>query len=137
MGPLIQIGKSQAPSCACRVGKVVGLVSLLLCLACASIWALSENEQQVEAMEPATSMAFEQPMMQNTLSFPEAYVPSAPDTEEVIIVEEPDDAEALAYVLGLRGGAVKAMKAMKSPMKATPTAAPSPMKSPMKAMKKR
>merc|ERR1712159_57161 len=48
--------------------------------------------------------------------------PSVPD-EEVIVVEEPQDSDTLAYALGLRGGA--AMKAMKSPMK-----------SPMKGMKK-
>merc|ERR1719156_355978 len=137
--PLIQVGESQGPSCARRIGKVVGLISLLLGLACVSTWALSNNEQQVEAVEPATSMAFEQPPMQNAASFPEAYAPSSPETEEVIIVEEPDDADALAYVLGLRGGAMKAMKAMKAPMKAmTVAATPAPMKSPMKSpMKKR
>merc|ERR1719506_1236046 len=124
------------------MGKVVGIISLLLGLACVSVWAFSNDKQQVETMEPATSMASEQPMMQNNPSFPEAYAPSAPATEEVIIVEEPNDADALAYVLGLRGGAMKAMtamKAMKSPMKATPVAATTaPMKSPMKSpMKKR
>merc|ERR1711977_690421 len=54
---------------------------------------------------------------------------SSPDNEEVIIVEEPIDGDALAYVLGLRGG--KAMKAMA--MKAPAMKAPA---SPMKATKK-
>jgi len=54
--------------------------------------------------------------------------PSSPDTEEVIIIEEePEDGDALPYVLSLHGGATP-MKAKKSPMKAA-------MKSPMKAMK--
>jgi len=42
------------------------------------------------------------------------FVPSSTDKQEVIIIEEPpDDGDALAYVLGLRGGAkrVPAMKA--------------------------
>jgi len=57
---------------------------------------------------------------------PSDFAPSSPNRDEVIIVEEdPEDGDALADVLGLRGGA--AMKAMKSPMKAA--------KSPMKAMK--
>ena len=74
------------------------------------------------------------------------FAPSSPDKEEVIIIEEePEDGDALAYVLGLRGGAMKAMKkapAMKSPaMKATKKApamkapAAPAMKAP--AMKKR
>merc|ERR1712193_550452 len=81
---------------------------------------------------------------------PSEFAPSSPDAEEVVIVEEePKDGDALAYVLGLRGGAMKAMKkapAMKAPaMKATkkapamkapaaPAAVPA-MKAP--AMKKR
>ena len=58
--------------------------------------------------------------------------------EEVIIIDEPQDDNALDDVLGLRGGAaMKAMKAMKTPMKAMKAPMKSPMKSPMKAMKKR
>ena len=67
---------------------------------------------------------------QNDFAFPASPIAhgasSAPDGEEVIIIEEPTDDDTLAYALGLRGGATP-MKAMKSPMKA--------MKSPMKAMK--
>merc|ERR1712224_679758 len=55
---------------------------------------------------------------------------SSPDQEEVIIVEEqPEDGDALDYVLGLRGG--KAMKAMA--MKAAMKASASPMKATKKA----
>merc|ERR1712182_153570 len=65
--------------------------------------------------------------------------PSFPDNEEVIIIEEqPEDRDRLAYVLGLRGGAKKApMKAMKAMKSATPMKSVTPMKSaaPMKAMK--
>merc|ERR1711904_685530 len=69
------------------------------------------------------------------------FAPSSPDKEEVIIIEEePEDGDALAYVLGLRGGAMKAMKkapAMKATKKAPAMKAPAApaMKAP--AMKKR
>merc|ERR1712096_85304 len=104
----------------------MGVVSLILGLTAVSVRALDSNDQQVEAAGLATSMAFKQPTMQDAHSVSEAYAPSLPETEEVVIIEEPDDADALAYVLGLRGGA---MKAMKSPMKAMKA-----MKAPMKAV---
>jgi len=74
------------------------------------------------------------------------FAPSSQDKEEVIIIEEePEDGDALAYVLGLRGGAMKAMKkapamkaaAMKATKKAPAMKAPAApaMKAP--AMKKR
>jgi hypothetical protein len=62
--PLIQIGASQAPNRANRVGKVVVFVSLLLGFNSLTFWMFGYKEQQAAAEEPATSMAIAQPMRQ-------------------------------------------------------------------------
>lgn len=59
--PLIQIGESSGASHGHRIGKVLALLTVILGLACATMWALGKNEQQADS---ATNMATLPTMMQ-------------------------------------------------------------------------
>lgn len=91
--PLMQIGDSKTPSRALRVGKVLGLFSLFLGVACVTLWAF--GTQQVGAAEPATSMAMAQPMQMQKLQNPMQQVPPRNFMNRIAALKRSDDVPAM------------------------------------------